>query len=92
MNRHLPRNGTAVHVVKALATKEGRKLENYRDLWRYVSELATKLSDKELRYLWKSANVLHQNFYEGWMPLEEVVYSIEDVKVFVKKLRKLLGM
>jgi len=45
--------GVATHVVKALATKEGRKLENHRDLWRYTSELATKLSDKELRYLWK---------------------------------------
>jgi len=26
------------------------------------------------------------------MPPEEVVYSIEDFKVFVEKLRKLLGM
>lgn len=84
--------GAAAHVVKALAAKEGRKLESHSDLWRFVSELATKLGDKELRYLWRTANALHQNFYEGWMPPEEVVYSIEDVKVFVEKLRKLLGM
>ena len=82
----------ATHVVKALAVKEGRKLESHSDLWRFVSELATKLGDKELRRLWRTANALHQNFYEGWMPPEEVAYSIEDVKAFVEKLKKLIGM
>jgi len=40
--------GAAVHVVKALAVKEGRKLESHSDLWRFMSTLATKLGDKGL--------------------------------------------
>lgn len=43
--------GATTQIVKALTAKEGRKLESYMDLWGYVSELASKLSDKELRHL-----------------------------------------
>jgi hypothetical protein len=30
-----------------------------------MDELAEKLGDVELRYLWRTANTLHQNFYEN---------------------------
>lgn len=82
--------GAAAHAVKALAAKEGRELLCHSDLWRYVSDLATKLGDVELRRLWRTANVLHQNFYEGWMPPEDVEAAVEDVKLSVEKLKKLL--
>jgi hypothetical protein len=44
--------------------------------------------DRELRRLWSRANSLHQNFYEGWMPPEDVKYAVEDVKQFVEQLKK----
>jgi len=34
--------------------------------------------------------MLHQNFYENWLPPEMVKGNIEDVKKFVGKLRQLL--
>jgi hypothetical protein len=82
--------GAAAQAVKALAAKEGRELRGHRELWTYVIDLAKRLQDPELRLLWGSANSLHQNFYEGWMPPEGVRLAVEDVERLIEKLRKLL--
>jgi len=60
-------------------------------LWQFIDELAEKFQDREIRYLWRTANTLHQNFYENWMPPREVSYAVEDVKRFVERLRELLS-
>ena len=83
--------GAAAQIVKALAAKEGKTLRSHRELWEFAGELADRLGDPELRHLWGTANVLHQNFYEGWMPPREVEFAIEDVKRLVGKLRGLLA-
>jgi len=80
----------AAQIVKALAAKEGRELRSHKDLWSYVNELTKKLQDIEIRHLWGRANNLHQNFYEGWMPPEDVEAAIEDVKKFIERLKKFL--
>jgi HEPN domain-containing protein len=81
--------GAVAHVVKALAAREGRELRSYRDLWVYVDDLSERLSDRELRLLWRTANSLHQNFYENWMPPRDVKYAVEDVKRLTEKLKRL---
>ena len=43
-----------------------------------------KLNDPET----KSAGMLHQNFYENWLPKEMVSENIKDVKDFIKRLRE----
>ncbi|MGB9760349.1 MAG: PaREP1 family protein [Fervidicoccus fontis] len=78
----------AAQMVKALAAKEGKALRGRGELWSYVDELAEKLGDVELRRLWRTANALHQNFYENWMPPRDVEYAVKDVEVLVEKLRK----
>jgi len=83
--------GAAAQIAKALAAKEGKTLRSHRELWEFAGELADRLSDPELRHLWGTANVLHQNFYEGWMPPREVELAVEDVKRLVEKLRGLLA-
>ena len=77
--------------VKALAAKEGRVLKSRRELWGYVDELAEKLGDLELRRLWRTANALHQNFYENWMPPRDVEYAVRDVEALVRRLREHLA-
>jgi hypothetical protein len=84
--------GAASQMVKALAAKEGRELRSHAALWDYVDELAEKLKDVELRHLWRTANVLHQNFCENCMPPREVELSVKDVKAFLEKLRKVAEM
>jgi HEPN domain-containing protein len=80
--------GAAAQIVKAVAAKAGKELKSHGDLWRFVSEIAGE--DRELRRLWRTANSLHQNFYEGWMPLEDVKYAVEDVRQFVERLKRML--
>ncbi|KUO82369.1 MAG: hypothetical protein AT718_04660 [Vulcanisaeta sp. JCHS_4] len=82
--------GAAAQIVKAVAAREGKELRSHAELWRFVDEVARRLNDVELRRLWRTANALHQNFYENWMPPDDVKYAIEDVKEFIEKLRKLL--
>jgi hypothetical protein len=77
--------------VKALAAREGKTLRSRRELWEFAGELADRLGDPELRHLWRTPNVLHQNFYEGWMPPRGVGLAVEDVKRLVGKLRGLLA-
>ena len=79
--------GAAAQMVKALAAREGRELGSHAALWEYVDELAERLGDAELRRLWRTANALHQNFYEDWMPPREVELSVRDVKALLEKLR-----
>jgi len=79
--------GASSQIVKALAAKEGEELRSHASLWQYVDRLAEKLEDVELRHLWRTANVLHQNFYENWMPPREVELSIRDIKTFIEKLK-----
>lgn len=79
--------GASSQMVKALAAKEGEELRSHASLWEYVDRLAEKLDDVELRHLWRTANALHQNFYENWMPPREVELSVRDIKIFIEKLR-----
>jgi len=80
--------GAASQSVKALAAKEGKELRGHASLWEYMDRVAGELGDLELRRLWRTANILHQNFYENWMPPREVELSIKDVKSFIEKLRE----
>jgi uncharacterized protein (UPF0332 family) len=79
--------GAAAQMVKALAAREGRELGSHAALWEYVDELAERLGDAELRRPWRTANALHQNFYENWMLPREVELSVRDVKALLEKLR-----
>jgi hypothetical protein len=82
--------GAAAQMVKALVAKEGRMLGSHGELHREVSRIVKETGDDELRRLWQSAGMLHQNFYENWLPQEMVEGNIRDVRRFVEKMRNLL--
>lgn len=82
--------GAASQILKAMAAKEGKELRSHRELWGYASELRIRYEDEELGIFWREANTLHINFYENWMPLDEVELTVRDVKRFVEKLRGLM--
>jgi hypothetical protein len=82
--------GAASQIVKALAAREGRELRSHGELHRQAVKIAGETGDEEIRILWQSAGMLHQNFYENWLPPEMVEGNIKDVKKLVEKLRHLL--
>lgn len=81
--------GAVSQLMKAVAARKGIELRSHSELHKFVTELVTETDDKEIRRLWQSAGMLHQNFYENWLPKEMVIANIEDVKELVKKLKLL---
>ncbi len=83
--------GAASQIVKALAAKKGLELRSHSDLHREVVKIVREKGDVEMRLLWQSAIVLHQNFYENWLPSEIVEEDAKDVKKLVDKVKDLLA-
>ena len=83
--------GAAAQMVKAVVAREGRTTRSHGELHREVARIVKETGDEELRRLWQSAGMLHQNFYENWFPQEMVEGNIRDVKRFIEKLRQLLN-
>lgn len=82
--------GSASQMVKALAAERGLELGSHGELHTFVMNLMRESGDPEIRRLWQSAGMLHQNFYENWLPPEMVEGNVDDVKRFIEKLRGLL--
>jgi len=82
--------GAAAEMVKVVAVKRGVELRTHGDLWEFVIKPRTELKDPELSRLFLQANYLHQNFYEGILPLEAVIDGAEAVKEFIDKLERLI--
>ncbi|HID28123.1 MAG TPA: hypothetical protein EYP22_09990 [Methanosarcinales archaeon] len=82
--------GAAAQILKAMAAKEGKELRSHCELWEYASNISESLRDEEISILWHSANALHTNFYENWMPLREVRRGVRNVKRFVEKLKRMM--
>ena len=83
--------GAASQMVKAVAAKKGKDLKSHSELHSFVLTLKNEVKDPELRRLWQAATSLHQNFYENWLPADFVRESIEDVKEFIKRIKKSCG-
>ena len=82
--------GAAAEAVKVVAAKRGVELRTHGHLWEFVTKLRTELKDPELSRLFLQANYLHQNFYEGILPLEAVIDGAEAVREFIEKLERLV--
>ena len=80
--------GAASQMVKAVAAKNGLELRSHGELHKFVSKISKERGDEEIRRLWQSAGMLHQNFYENWLPKEMVAENIKDVKEFIKRLKE----
>ena len=81
--------GAASQAVKALAAERGMELRSHGELHVFVARLGEEAGEPEIRRLWQSAGMLHQNFYENWLPPRMVKENAEDVKTLADKLREL---
>ena len=82
--------GAASQIVKALAQARGWEHNGHRELFFAVSDLVEETGDTELTDLFGVANTLHGNFYEGWLPHDEVRRYVQLVTRFVGKVEALL--
>ena len=78
--------GAAAQAVKAVCESRGWRHRNYKALRRAVRQLEDDTGDPDLRPLFRSANLLHVNFYEDADDPAEVLKGIDDVRRFIDKL------
>ena len=83
--------GAAAEMVKALAAREGKTLKTHRHLWGFVDEVSRRLNEPELRRLFGSANILHQNFYEDMLPPETVKQFSTDAEQLISRIGGLMS-
>jgi len=80
--------GAAAEAVKTVAAARGVELPSHRDLWEFTAKLDKEHPEWDLLSLFHTANSLHVNFYENWLPPEAVKRGSESVREFAEKLKK----
>ena len=83
--------GAAAHAVKAAAEVRGLRHYNHRELIAAVSQLARETGQADLQRNFHVAEVLHANFYEGWMTTQMVQQNLADVEHFLSLMEPLYG-
>ena len=81
--------GAAAHALKSIAEERGWRHGRHRDLFPVVKRIAEETGQPEIRALFNTANILHANFYENWLPEDMVESNIADVKDLLSRLETL---
>lgn len=82
--------GAAAEIVKAVAEERGWTHDSHRLLYRIIRNLVNETGDDNLSRLFKVASDLHINYYERWLPGEDVRLSLQDVQQLVDQLEPLV--
>ncbi len=82
--------GAAAEMVKAVAEERGWPHDSHRLLYRIVRNLVNETGDSQLSNLFRTASDLHINFYENWLPPEDVQLALQEVQQLLTKLEPLL--
>ena len=82
--------GAAAQMMKAIAESRGWEHGRHRHHLVTVSRLRSETGDGDIRRLFASASLLHENFYENTIQAFEVAESLDDVEALLDKLIPLL--
>ena len=82
--------GAAAQMVKAVAVERGWEHGRHRQLRWAVSRLSAEMDNIEISRGFGLAEVLHGNFYEGWLAERELRDHLEVVSALVGQLESAL--
>ena len=82
--------GAAAQMLKAIAARRGWEHSRHRHFLRIASRLRSETGDGDIRRLFGTASLLHENFYEHTMEADDVAGGLDDVAALLDKLRPLL--
>ena len=82
--------GATAQMLNAIAEQRGREHHRHRHYHRASSRIRAETGDGQIRRLFDSASVLHENFYEDDMVADGVADGIDDVQALVDRLLPLL--
>ena len=78
--------GAAARKVKAIAEDRGWEHKRHGHLFAVIGNIVADTGQTDLRRLFREANNLHINFYEGWLTVQDVSESLEAVKELLELL------
>ena len=78
--------GAAALALKSIAELRGWNHNKHGLLYDISGQVADELALPHLRARFRSANAMHQNYYEDWMAVDEVRDGIEDAKTYLREL------
>ena len=81
--------GAAATAIKALAEERGLEHNGHFLLRRILRQLVEETGDQQLSEHFGLAETLHINFYEAWLPREDVELYLSHVERLATKLREL---
>ena len=73
-------------ALKSIAERRGWNHNKHGLLYDISGQVADELALPHLRARFRSANAMHQNYYEDWMAVDEVRDGIEDAKAYLREL------
>ena len=83
--------GSAALALKSIAERRGWNHNKHGLLYDISGQMADELRHPDLRRLFRSANAMHQNYYEDWMAADEVRDGIDDAKMYLRALEAAMG-
>ena len=78
--------GAAALTLKSIAERRGWNHNRHGLLYDISGQMADELGRPDLRAMFRSANAMHQNYYEDWMASDEVRDGIENAKEYLRVL------
>ena len=76
----------AVQQLKALATLRGMEHNDHWKLRLVARQIVDETGQERIGRLFRSGEALHSNFYEQWMPEDEVRESMSDMRELIDLL------
>ena len=83
--------GAAALALKSIAERRGWNHNKHGLLYDISGQMADELGLPGMRARFRSANAMHQNYYEDWMAVDEVRDGIEDAKAYLRELEAAQG-
>ena len=80
--------GATARKVNAIAEDRGWEHRGHGRLFAAIGNIVDETGQIELRRLFREANALHINFYEGWLTTQDVSESLEAVKELLELLER----
>ena len=82
--------GATAVMVKAIAGKRGWPHHGHRELHRAISRLSQETGSRKLIRLFGSPGYLHTNFFEDWLPADQVEELAAPVRELVSEVGRIL--
>ena len=83
--------GATALALKSIAERRGWNHNKHGLLYDISGQMADELRRPGLRVMFRSANAMHQNYYEDWMAVDEVRDGIETAKAYLLELESAMG-